>query len=196
MYVFLVQPSCPLDLYLENGSPCLTQSTQSLIGIVSASSTSSLALSSSSTTTITTTTSTTVVQKNNNSSSSQLNYLVENHKSLCYQGRCPTRHSQCEMIWGEQATEASDYCFHLHNTKTDGACGVQGQHCTIELVQFSYIILYYLCLVFFSHLILFVHSFFVRFYFQKDYYKVFCIELCVYRGFPDAHLWNVFKYKY
>ncbi|CAH8591542.1 unnamed protein product [Schistosoma mattheei] len=121
-------PSCPLDLYLENGSPCLTQSTQSLVGIVSASS----ALSSSSTTAITTTTSTTVVQKNNNSSSSQLNYLVENHKSLCYQGRCPTRHSQCEMIWGEQATEASDYCFHLHNTKTDGACGVQGQHCTIE----------------------------------------------------------------
>uniref|UniRef100_A0A3Q0KL92 Putative adam (A disintegrin and metalloprotease) n=1 Tax=Schistosoma mansoni TaxID=6183 RepID=A0A3Q0KL92_SCHMA len=121
-------PSCPLDLYLENGSPCLIQSTQSLLGTVSASSTSLSALSSSSITT----TSTTVVQKNNHSSSSQLNYLVENHKSLCYQGRCPTRHSQCEMIWGEQATEASDYCFHLHNTKTDGACGVQGQHCTIE----------------------------------------------------------------
>ncbi|TNN06353.1 Disintegrin and metalloproteinase domain-containing protein, partial [Schistosoma japonicum] len=112
-------PSCPLDLYLENGSPCFTQSAQSLIGVSSSVTTSSYASEVSST-----------VQKNNSSQS--IHHLLENHKSLCYQGRCPTRHSQCEMIWGQKATEADDYCFQLHNTKTDGACGVKGKHCAPE----------------------------------------------------------------
>ncbi|CAH8627974.1 unnamed protein product [Heterobilharzia americana] len=105
------QPSCPLDLYLENGSPCLTHTIQSLLDSTSSSS-SSLATAP-------------VNGQQNNSSPS-------NHRSLCYQGRCPTRHSQCQMIWGQTATEADDYCFHLHNTKTDGACGVKGKNCASE----------------------------------------------------------------
>ncbi|KAK4467753.1 hypothetical protein MN116_008683 [Schistosoma mekongi] len=112
-------PSCPLDLYLENGSPCFTQSAQSLIGVSSSATTSSYTSELSST-----------VRKND--SSQLIHHLLENYKSLCYQGRCPTRHSQCEMIWGQKATEADDYCFQLHNTKTDGACGVKGKHCAPE----------------------------------------------------------------
>ncbi|CAH8866105.1 unnamed protein product, partial [Trichobilharzia szidati] len=122
------QPSCPLDLYLENGSPCLTRSVQSLLGGVAPVSSSSTPSSSSPPSP-----SSSADAANPQNSSSVVNqHIIENHKSLCYQGRCPTRHSQCQMIWGQTATEAADYCFHLHNTKTDGACGVRGKHCAPE----------------------------------------------------------------
>lgn len=54
---------------------------------------------------------------------------LDDAQALCYQGRCPTRDSQCESVWGTGATRAADYCFMFHNTKTAGACGVSGENC-------------------------------------------------------------------
>ncbi|KAA3679294.1 uncharacterized protein DEA37_0005931 [Paragonimus westermani] len=88
-----LQPSCPADMYLENGTPCLTRSS-------SRSETKS-----------------TVTQSTTQSA-------VDEAKALCYQGRCPTRAGQCQLIWGPSASKAADYCFELHNTRTAGACGV------------------------------------------------------------------------
>ncbi|KAF8572262.1 hypothetical protein P879_00679, partial [Paragonimus westermani] len=95
------QPSCPADMYLENGTPCLTRSS-------SRSETKS-----------------TVTQATTQST-------VDEAKALCYQGRCPTRAGQCQLIWGSSASKAADYCFELHNTRTAGACGVHGENCKPE----------------------------------------------------------------
>ncbi|TPP58277.1 28S ribosomal protein S5 mitochondrial [Fasciola gigantica] len=54
---------------------------------------------------------------------------LDDAQALCYQGRCPTRDSQCESVWGSGAVRAADYCFMFHNTKTAGACGVSGENC-------------------------------------------------------------------
>ncbi|TGZ70463.1 hypothetical protein CRM22_003181 [Opisthorchis felineus] len=57
---------------------------------------------------------------------------VDEANALCYHGRCPTRESQCQSIWGPDAIKAADYCFVLHNTRTAGACGIHGENCKLE----------------------------------------------------------------
>ncbi|OON21506.1 Disintegrin [Opisthorchis viverrini] len=57
---------------------------------------------------------------------------VDEANALCYHGRCPTRESQCQSIWGPDAMKAADYCFVLQNTRTAGACGIHGENCKPE----------------------------------------------------------------
>ncbi|CAL8067971.1 unnamed protein product [Calicophoron daubneyi] len=100
------EPNCPANLYLENGSPCRTYSPKS-----------------------STSNSSPKDQPPSDQSS------VDEGRALCYQGRCPTRDSQCQSIWGVKATKAADYCFMLHNSKTEGACGVAKENCKNEHIM-------------------------------------------------------------
>ncbi|VDN23430.1 unnamed protein product [Dibothriocephalus latus] len=47
----------------------------------------------------------------------------EEETALCYEGRCPTRSSQCRNLWGPLSQVSDKYCFETLNKNIESACG-------------------------------------------------------------------------